>query len=77
MAYSYRFDYDGGNRNDDGRFVADMPHVLIVAPDGTDIIEVFEEPLTTVASPDIDDAHWRLPDESLAMRVLTFLNENA
>mgnify|MGYP001564394135 CR=1 FL=1 len=77
MSWGFRFDFDGGYDDDDDDSVADEPHIYITDPDGADRLEVLEDAVPTVKRPDMDETHWRLPDASLTMRLLTFLNASA
>lgn len=77
MPYDFHFDYDGGGEFDnDGEWQdADSPHIYITGPDGGDYLEVLEEAIATVEQPDCNDEHWRLGDNSIVPKLLTFLNE--
>lgn len=63
--YEYRFDFDGGIRDDAGNYIPDPPHVYITK-DGSDFLEVFEDPLEVEGTPLVDEEghanedHWKL-----------------
>lgn len=63
--YDYRFDFDGGITDGDGNFIPDPPHVYITK-DGSDFLEVYEDPLEVAGTPLVDEDglanhdHWKL-----------------
>ena len=70
--YDIRFDFDGGIRDDDGNYIPDPPHVYITE-NGSDVIEVLEDP-TPFEDPPNDDTNWEAGP--LAQKLLRLLREN-
>lgn len=54
----------------------ESPCIYVVAPDGSDFLEIFIEPIPLVEEPDsFEDGHWDFPE--IAKRLALLLNEYA
>lgn len=60
--YTYRFDFDDCNNDEEGGFGYDIPYIWIVAPDGHDLMEVLLEAKPSVEKPGDNDDDWIVPD---------------